>query len=304
MFFFRCIGGGIYNSGANNSIANAYFFENQAVGGDGTTRGGGAAGGALLADPGMTLTNVTFANNSAQGGNGSTLNGATSQGGALYSCELPLSTGITFSGNQAIGGDSVSSGGGSAEGGGVYVDCGSFNLQNATFINNKITAGLGPVSNGTVQGGGILVNDTLTNIGSSVFENNMAEVNGVITSSDCYNSSNAGAIVSLGYNLIGDAGNCVFAGTGDQVGVTASLLPLADNGCQTPLPDGTCLLTHGIDTNSNALDQGSCTSSGVTTDARGYNRPYDDTNTANADDACDVGAYEYIEDDMFKDGFE
>jgi hypothetical protein len=284
-------GGAINFQGLNNSITNSYFFENQSIAGDGT-RGGQASGGAIYASNGIALINVTFANNSTHSGNGTTEDGGFAYGGALYSCELPLSTGVTFSGNQAIGGDSISATGGSSLGGGAYVDCAPFDLQNSTFINNKSTAGLGTVSNGTAQGGGIHLGDSL-NIGSSILENNKAEVGGVITNSDCYiGTGNPASLISQGYNLIGDAGNCDFSAVGDQVGVSASLLPIADNGCETSLPDGTCLPTHGIDINSNALDQGSCVLSGATTDARGFVRPFDLPNTINADDACDVGAYE------------
>lgn len=62
-----------------------------------------------------------------------------------------------------------------------------------------------------------------------------------------------------------------------------------------------------------AVDRGSCSASGATTDARGFTRPFDVTGSANADDGCDAGAYEVqdangngIDDafEIFADGFE
>jgi hypothetical protein len=80
----------------------------------------------------------------------------------------------------------------------------------------------------------------------------------------------------------------------DVPGVDPFLLPLADNGCVTPLPDGTCLPTVGFSPNSIVVDAGLCSLSGITTDARGYPRPRDVIGEANAasSDGCDIGAKE------------
>ncbi len=63
--------------------------------------------------------------------------------------------------------------------------------------------------------------------------------------------------------------------------------------CTEPLLDGGCPPVTEIDATSIALDQGSCAVSGVSEDARGVARPFDETGIADADDGCDIGAYEW-----------
>jgi hypothetical protein len=90
---------------------------------------------------------------------------------------------------------------------------------------------------------------------------------------------------SLGNNLIGAAGENVditqeFVDPIDQTGVTdGGLAPLADNGGPT--------LTHGLGSESPAIDHGTCTdqeSNTVATDQRNIARPQGV--------ACDIGAFE------------
>jgi hypothetical protein len=109
---------------------------------------------------------------------------------------------------------------------------------------------------------------------------------------DCWDAPST--LTSLGYNLVETVGNCAFAAVGDQTGagLGVGLLPLGDHGCLTQLPDGTCLPTMALAAGSPALDGGSCATSGETTDQRGVGRPQDHATAANADDACDVGAFE------------
>lgn len=97
-------------------------------------------------------------------------------------------------------------------------------------------------------------------------------------------------------SVVGAAGDCALVATGDQTGVGPSLLPLGDHGCAMPLHDGSCLPTHPVDLETPAQDTGSCTASGATADARGLSRPWDGT-PSNADDGCDVGAYESRDED-------
>lgn len=109
----------------------------------------------------------------------------------------------------------------------------------------------------------------------------------------------APAPISQGFNLIGDPGNVVFAGSFDQVGTAAAplnpmLLPLANNGGPT--------LTHALQDLSPAIDRGS--SFGLTRDQRGSARPVDDLNISNSSDGADIGAYERIRDLIFETGFE
>jgi hypothetical protein len=94
---------------------------------------------------------------------------------------------------------------------------------------------------------------------------------------NCYADPN---ITSLGFNLLDDDA-CGLSGTGDLQNAEAGLLPLADNGGPT--------LTHALGPNSDALDAGSCSSG---TDQRGQPRPVDLFSYANADNGCDIGAFE------------
>jgi hypothetical protein len=98
------------------------------------------------------------------------------------------------------------------------------------------------------------------------------------TGPDC-----TGPFISGGYNLVGDVtGSTGITTTTDITGTDALLGPLADNGGDTR--------TRALLPGSPAIDQGSC--SGVTADQRGYTRPIDFPHIANADDSCDIGAYE------------
>jgi CSLREA domain-containing protein len=90
-------------------------------------------------------------------------------------------------------------------------------------------------------------------------------------------------ITSGGYNLVQNPGDCVFTATGDIRHADPLLGPLQDNGGDT--------LTHALLPNSPAVDQGSC--DGILADQRGWPRPIDIPGIPNADDGCDIGAYEY-----------
>jgi hypothetical protein len=96
------------------------------------------------------------------------------------------------------------------------------------------------------------------------------------------NCSAAGTFVSDGYNLE-SANTCGLAATGDVTNTNPYLRPLDDYGGRTP--------THGLLGISPAIDAGSC--AGVNGDQRGHPRVIDIAGVANADDGCDVGAYEY-----------
>jgi hypothetical protein len=64
--------------------------------------------------------------------------------------------------------------------------------------------------------------------------------------------------------------------------VDPRLGPLANNGGDT--------FTHVLWSGSPAIDQGSCRD--AATDQRGQPRPVDISSIPNADDGCDIGAYE------------
>ena len=101
---------------------------------------------------------------------------------------------------------------------------------------------------------------------------------------DCFDFALNGS--SLGYNLTTTGGGCPFAAAGDRLVSSAQLFTdvleadLKDNGGLTK--------THALI--ARAVDAGYCP--GQTADQRGFKRPVDDPLVANAQDACDIGAYE------------
>ncbi|MBZ0089667.1 MAG: hypothetical protein K8H90_04735, partial [Thermoanaerobaculia bacterium] len=204
---------------------------------------------------------------------------------------------LTFSGNRAIGGASDSWIGGNALGGAANLDStdSTLTLRHITVRDNTAIGGAQTSGTGQAFAAGIFFELDVLEVGSSIFEANIAREDGVDTPEDCFDEDDT--LASLGYNLVAAPGNCVFGGPADQTGVGPSLLPLGDHGCTALLPGGGCLQTHPVALGLPAIDQGSCTVSGVTADARGFSRPVD-LAPANADDGCDAGAYESRDDDV------
>lgn len=214
-------------------------------------------GGFATTGPALVLRS-TFTNNSA-----------TSQGGGLATSTggLLILTDSTVSGNSAPLG-----------GGGVYISSNSHvKLQSNTITNNT--------ASGAYGGGGIYVAFGDTN----PIKNTIVAGNHAVFSPDCN-----GALVSQGYNLIGDGTGCTL-GTlvGDQVGTGASpidahLTALANNGGPTR--------THALQANSPAGDRGNpagCTddvAAAIAVDQRGPSRATDGDSDGTA--RCDIGAYE------------
>ena len=179
-------------------------------------------GGAIWNDRGdMYLRYSTFANNS--------VTDSTGLGGAIYDNR---GTGIvmysTVSGNSSRG-----------YGGGLYIN-GSWRLRGSTVANN--TAGL--------EGGGVCVQASASSnveLQSSLVADNTAG-----TSGQDLASRGAGTFSTLGFNLIENDDQAVFAlGTGDIENQDPNLLPLADNGGLTE--------THALGCPSVAVDAGDST---------------------------------------------
>ena len=161
-------------------------------------------------------------------------------------------------------------------GGGIY-NIGTANLTNSTISGNSCLSS--PFGN---QGGGIYNQEGYT----VTVRNTIIAKNAALGGPDV-----GGALISLGFNLIGDNSGSTFPpATGDQIGTSASpidplLGQLADNGG----PSKTQALLSG----STAIDQGN--SFGSTTDQRGQPRPYryDPTITEpSGGDGSDMGAFE------------
>jgi VCBS repeat-containing protein len=303
-------GGALYLYGDGATISDSLFSQNVARGGDGDVRGGIVQGGALSTDDrgaGTSLVRVTFAGNRAEGGGGGAAGGGDANGGAVFAYGVTQIDTVTFSGNTAHGGDSVDGSGGIGAGGALFVDTVDLPLaiEHTTFAANEALAGSGAGGDGSAEGGGISANDGVTVFGS-LFEGNIATVGGTSTSSACFDPGFSGPLpylTSLGFNVLsGQVGACAFDAGTDVLDAGPSLLPLGEYGCSTALPDGSCLPTHPVVIGSPAHEAGSCSASGVTADARGYSRPWDDPDIANLDDGCDAGAYESR--DLDNDGFD
>ena len=289
-------GGAIFleDVGSPSRLERASFVRNQAIAGSDGGFGNSAEGGALREDGGVeTLRDLTFLDNLAQGGAGTAFDGGDAKGGALTVLR-GIGRNLTFSGNRTIGGDSVSGVGGSARGGAVIL-ADPLGLKHSTITSNQAIAGAGGAGAGVAQGGGIYVIEVSGELASNLLEGNFTEVGGVATPQDCYVDGTGQA--SLGYNVVSAPGNCSFAAIGDQVGAPPSLLPVGHRGCVLPLPDGSCLPTHPVAILSAAADGGSCTASGLSADARGAPRPWDDPRIANVADGCDSGAFESRDED-------
>ena len=282
-------GGGIHNAsfGAILTLDNSAVNGNQALDGAGIANVGGAAmtildsrvGSALApnsatADGGgihngdlgssVNLMRSAVAYNMADKGAGlfnndgrffaeaSTLayNSATDEGGGLYSYRGELSlTNSTLSNNSA------------ATGGAVFVD--EYGNDAAALIHSTLgfnSAGLG---------GGIHAVDSAVRLFATLIEPG----SGASCSGD--------TIISLGYNLSGDAScSTAFSALGDQVGASLLLDPLADNGGPTE--------THTFDPFSpvaGSIPAADCDI--VSIDQRGVPRPQ------GLD--CESGALEFIE---------
>lgn len=198
----------------------------------------------------MTVTNVRIDANTAKG------NGATFGGGGLF----------VNGGNVMVNASSITnnaSTGASGNGGGVHVKTGSATISTTTISGNTSAA----------NGGGVFSNAALT-INASTIANNTASANGggiantsaslpmlkntIVASNaattDMDVSSTTGALVSNGYNLIGQGSATSFvAVSGDIVGTNAVpalvfLNALANNGGST--------LTHSLQSNSPAYNGG------------------------------------------------
>ena len=271
-------GGGGAVSGYTINISDSIFSGNSTstVGG---TRGGAIRGGYV------TITRSAITNNTASGAGGGISNGASPNtfvdvsnstisgntaggaGGGIDGAAVTLNN-STVSGNFStdLGGGVSFSGGGSG-----------FNLNNATITNNTANN----------QGGGIFGSGSM-NIRNSIIAGNINP-----HAPDCGGTFGA-AILSQGYNLIGNNQNCNFTpATGDIVGTSSQpidplLGALQDNGGTT--------LTHALLSNSPAIDAGNpATPDGtdnncLAADQRGINRPIDGNGDGTV--RCDIGAVE------------
>jgi hypothetical protein len=228
-------------------------------------------------------------------------------GGGIFSNATLTLSGVTVSGNSAGFGGGIGNGGtlnltnstisnNSAEtGGGIHG--GTLNCVNSTISGNTArTDNAGGINVGTVS----LINTTVVHnaaAGSGGGVNN--QFGGSVRARNCIIALNtaasgpdlSGPLTSDNFNLVGSAsgGTITPAQFADQLGSAVApidplLGPLSDNGGST--------FTHALLSGSPAIDRGN--SSGSTTDQRGFPRPSDWLNIANAQggDGADIGAFE------------
>jgi len=271
-------GGGIHSPYGQVTLTQTTVRDNEAYGGGGIGADGGTldlirstirdntaqhAGGINNRDGIATLTDSTVDHNRGWPGGG---------GGIISWREMTL-IGTTVSRN--LGQDA-----------GGIMNFGIFNLIKSTISDNDGGAGSG----GAIANGGTLSIDSSTisgnrsgGSGSTIDSmNTVTLVNSIIVGENAGNECHGSGFTSQGYNL-GSDDTCGLDQPTDQPSATALLGPLQDNGGPTE--------THALLSGSPAIDQGSCP--GCTTDQRGKPRPVDLPGIPDADDGCDIGAFEF-----------
>jgi hypothetical protein len=197
-------------------------------------------------------------------------NRAASSGGGIHTTLSPPSgegagdTGLWVSDSTIANNRAGSLGGGIAASGGNS----TIELNGDTVARNR--AGLGQLGGGLYQGSGDVIRVRNTIVALNLAGN---------TASDCLGVS--GGLVSLGHNLIGNAGGCFgFGAAGDLFGGRLALGKLANNGGAKHWTYGRPLQTIALGRGSRAIDRlrsGSFDERGV---ARGRR--------------SDIGAYERV----------
>ena len=311
-------GGSIFNNRGNLTINSNQIVNNTAGHGgdcfDDCSGGGGGHGGAIYNNGGsITVQDSTFSNNhGGNGGSGSTIfggDGSGGNGGAIYNHPYTGADATLTIIRSTLNNNEVGIGG-NASGGAIFThgstsNNGTVNLINSTLSGNSSTFNGGgiynlasgghdlvTISNSTIayntadsdgdgsgEGGGVS-NWTGSNV---VIRNSIIAANNDNSSGtkhpDCH-----GTMTSQDYNLIQDTTGCSFTGQTSNhiIGVSAQLLPLADNGGYS--------FTHALQNDSPALDSGNPVTPGSdgtaceAVDQRYYSRP--------ANGQCDIGAFE------------
>ena len=273
------VGAAIYNNGIISHIGNSLFSDNDA------SRNAGAIYNNFLTTI-SSIDNSLFINNTT----------ADREGGAFYN----RGTITTINNSSFIDNYAVSTGGA------IYTD-GVINLiSNSTFSNNSSDSDGGAINNNDVLaainnstfvnnsgrfGGAIKSSSNATSVNNTLFKGNSAQFS---SAADCYLTSGSPSPVFSGSNNLSnqDNQNCLIS-MNTQL-TSATVAAVGDNGCVTPLADGTCVLTHPLLIGSEALDAADALTA-TTTDQRGY---------AIENLLRDIGAFEANVDLIFANGFE
>lgn len=223
-----------------------------------------AGGGIFNAGALATASTITILNSTVSGNHG------FSGGGIINDAEDELTiVNSTISGNTAVN-----------DGGGLH-NLGVAHLHNVTLTGNRADA----AGNGSGLGGGVSNDeDAVLNMANTIIAGNQLSNLGSRPGEDC-----AGALHSLGHNLVQTEEGCLLSGdlTGNILGQNPLLAPLQGNGGPTH--------THSLLAGSPAIDAGDpdgCkdqNGSVLDSDQRGFNRPADGGSGLR----CDMGAFEF-----------
>ena len=267
----QALGGAIHKGFGGINIENSRFENNQAS----------DLGGALyFKNTTASMTNNQLANNLSRIGgalatDNSTItalaqntmvdNSALTIGGAIYGLDTGLDAAEvnTFSSNRAA-----------LSGAAWYFEFSTLGQINGNTFAHHATQAIS--SNGTIS--------------VDVFENNLLVGNIHLGDADCGDLT----VTAAEHNL-SDALDSGCPGLLPTLLTTDSVLPLADNGCAIPLPNGSCVHTHALNLASEAIDNAGFNS--TLSDQRGYS----------LNSNRDVGAFEFeggLPDLIFADGFE
>ena len=283
-----------------------------------TVGGGGSPGGdgrcSLYALTATTVRSSTIDHNVVRGGSSALTFGGSAFGGGGCGDDDSFFSAVTFSGNRVEGGPSLLGVGGFAGGGGWSTfGTSDSRLEHLTVTNNRAVAGSG-VTPGESRAGGLYFAWFADFRSSLVAGNLIVAVLGTEVANDCSINQFGN---SAGFNLVQAPGDCAddLVLPGDQTFLDPELSGLERFGCTVTLPNGLCAPTHALPLGSPAIDSGTCDGA-MAEDGRGFSRPVDIAAAGNADDGCDVGAYEARDEDgsgeddglefvfLFDDGFE
>jgi CSLREA domain-containing protein len=224
-------------------------------------------------------------------------NSASNRGGAIYN----YTGGRVAVTNSTISANVVAGSGAGAGGGGIYNEGAKVSLASATLSGNSVGLGSGGgilnglsflnaggtlnITNCTITGNSAATGGGVTNIipGTASAQNTIIANNTALTATS--GPDFAGQLTSQGFNLVGKTNGTTLTGSLSTClfNVNPLLGPLQNNGGPT--------FTHALQPGSPAIDAGN--SGGLTTDQRGFPRPYDSLlpNAAGGNGA-DIGAVE------------